>query len=142
MGLEQHFPNLARTTYSVTSPLTPAYNCIAWAAGDSTRWWWPDDHVYWPGGVPVEESLDSFVAAFETLEYEACPDGQLEPGFEKVAIYASADAVPTHAARQLPNGLWTSKLGKDVDIEHELEGLTSQKYGKAVRFLRRPRLQP
>jgi hypothetical protein len=50
-------------------------------------------------------------------------------GREKVALYA-VDAVPTHAARQLPNGWWTSKLGPNVDIEHaDLSALADGVYG-------------
>ena len=34
--LESMFPHLARSAYAITSPSTPEYNCIAWAAGDSS----------------------------------------------------------------------------------------------------------
>jgi hypothetical protein len=27
--------------WSVTSPADTLTNCIAWAAGDTTQWWWP-----------------------------------------------------------------------------------------------------
>lgn len=30
--LEQQFPNLARSGYTITSPDTIDYNCVAWAA--------------------------------------------------------------------------------------------------------------
>jgi hypothetical protein len=61
----------------------------------------------------------------------------VEFGWEKVAIYAT-DEGPAHAARQLENSRWTSKLGPDDDIEHTLEGLCSPLYGSVVQFLRRP----
>ena len=32
--MEQAFPNLADSGYSITSERSPRYNCIAWAAGD------------------------------------------------------------------------------------------------------------
>jgi hypothetical protein len=51
----------------------------------------------------------------------------LEKGFEKVAIYVKGNQNPTHAARQLDSGIWTSKIGNEEDIEHSspavLEGL-------------------
>jgi hypothetical protein len=31
--------------------------------------------------------------------------------FQKIAIYADAQNVPRHVARQVPNGEWTSKIG-------------------------------
>ncbi|HEV3083903.1 MAG TPA: hypothetical protein VGY66_29240 [Gemmataceae bacterium] len=70
----------------------------------------------------------------------SCAGPELESGFEKIAVYALASGAPTHAARQLPSGAWLSKLGDLQDIEHQtLEALEGRDYGKAVRFLRRPR---
>jgi hypothetical protein len=133
------FPFLEQGTYRETSPATPTYNCIAWAAGEDFRWWWPTHGVYyWPKAAPLEETVESFVLAFRSLSYETCDNGDLERGWDKVAIYADDDSAPTHMARQLPNGKWTSKLGSDVDIEHtmphEVEGPL---YGRVVRFLKR-----
>ena len=47
---ESLFPDLARTGYQVTSPPDPVYNCIAWAAGRTDEWWWPDvgGFEFWP----------------------------------------------------------------------------------------------
>ena len=56
---------------------------------------------------------------FEQLGYQECATDELEPGFEKVALFVNVDNLPTHAARQLPNGSWTSKLGRWQDIEHQ-----------------------
>ncbi len=140
---ENLFPDLRRTGYQVTSPPDPLYNCIAHAAGISDAWWWPDEggFDYWPAGAVREQTLTAFLQAFATIGYLPCPDGSLEPSWEKVAIYATNDG-PVHAARQLENGRWTSKLGPDDDIEHVLEGLISATYGTVTQFLRRPRPQP
>lgn len=73
--------------------------------------WWPFPHptsAYWPPGEPRVETLDSFILAFRTLGYELAYHARLEPGFEKVAIYADANGTPTHMARQLESGAWTS----------------------------------
>lgn len=140
---EDSFPNLNRDEYRVTSPVSDRYNCIAWAAGDDTDWWWPtpDSDNYWPDDAPLEETLASFRVAFESLGYRECATDELELGFEKVAIFAK-DGVPTHAARQLANGRWTSKLGECQDIEHQfLSALAgnSSPYGNVALLLRRPR---
>ncbi|HMD98104.1 MAG TPA: hypothetical protein VKM93_12350 [Terriglobia bacterium] len=37
------FPNLNAGNHEITSAASRLYNCIAWAAGDTQRWWWPDD---------------------------------------------------------------------------------------------------
>jgi hypothetical protein len=39
---EENFPNLTKQNYHVTSDETGDYNCIAFAAGDESNWWWPD----------------------------------------------------------------------------------------------------
>ncbi|MBI4602099.1 MAG: hypothetical protein HY721_09080 [Planctomycetes bacterium] len=124
----------------ITSPKSSHYNCIAWAAGTNAEWWWPDPFgvYYWPQDVPRLETLDAFLAAYSTLCYESCGDGSLEAGFEKVAVYANAQGVPTHAARQLPSGRWTSKVGALEDIEHDsLAALTGAAYGRPARFMKR-----
>lgn len=135
--MEFAFPRLEEEGYRQTSKHTPEYNCIAWAAGDADRWWWPSPEAYWPPGIAEDATLECFVAAFRTRGYEPCADGALEDGFEKVALYADAAGIPTHAARQLPSGRWTSKLGTEVDIEHTLPGLEGPAYGKVTVFLRR-----
>jgi hypothetical protein len=44
----------------------------------------------------------------------------------------------THAARQLPDGQWTSKLGKYVDIEHSApEDVAGGVYGEVMQFMKR-----
>ncbi len=63
-------------------------------------------------------------------------DGSFEVGFEKVAIFAK-NGVPTHAARQIDEHCWTSKLGGNVDIEHELKSIEGATYGNVVRYLKR-----
>mgnify|MGYP001594819526 CR=1 FL=1 len=120
----------------VTSPSSKEYNCIAWAAGDEKRFWWPFGG-YWPPVVPRETSLEVFVKLFNNLGYEKCDHGDLEPGYRKIAIYAKTDGIPTHAARQLDNGKWTSKLGKAEDVEHDGLMLPILSYGQPVLFLRR-----
>jgi hypothetical protein len=136
------FPNLESCGYSITSPSSRKYNCIAWAAGDVERKWWPvdDPRYYWPDVVsPRIENLNCFFVAFATMGYTVCIDGLPEPGFEKVAIYVDpSTGVPTHMARQLPGGEWTSKLGNAYDISHETPyGLESEVYGVVAGFLRR-----
>ena len=145
-----NFPNLTRRNHGVTSDPTPdsgpepLYNCVAWAAGVNDVWWWPDDPLcYWPPGIPSELTLAAFVAAFETLGYETCDDGLLEVDVEKVVIYVDGNGFPTHVARQLITGRWTSKLGRWEDIEHTtelvLQGNGQFHYGSARQYMKRPR---
>jgi hypothetical protein len=143
---EAVFPDLRRADYEVTSDEDWAYNCIAHAAGRADAPWWPVEEgtagVFWPEGAPREETMAAFVAAYRGEGYEPCPGPDREEGFEKIALYADAAGTPTHAARQLPSGAWTSKLGDWEDIEHQgLEALAGSTYGRPVQFLRRPQLR-
>ena len=135
------FPNLNSTNWTPTSPPSDRYNCIAWAAGKGPtdpEWWWPspDDSGYtWPDGVPREATVENFVHAFETLGFEVCCNGSIEEGIEKVVLYTK-DIEPTHMARQLPDGSWTSKLGLNMDINHTTpEALEGPEYGRVRVFM-------
>lgn len=45
---------------------------------------------------------------------------------------------PTHVARQLDDGKWTSKLGSNEDIiHHTLDGLEGEKYGQVTTIMTR-----
>ena len=90
--------------------------------------------------APLKHSIASLVSGFETLGYEPCADAHQKPGFEKLALYADEYGSPTHVARQLSYGNWTSKLGAFEDIEHKtLRALEGVLYGKVVQHLRRRR---
>lgn len=139
---DTEFPNLGREGWQRTSE--PAnYNCIAFAAGDLHRFWWPNLYApepsddYWPTGVPNEETVAAFVSALATRGFTPCADGEMEAGFEKLALYA-LHGTPKHAAVQQPNGRWRSKLGPHEDVETTLQGLVGPCYGDVVQFLRRP----
>ena len=136
------FPNLNDANHRITSDQTLRYNCIAWAAESDSRWWWPSpgrtSRSYWPPGVPREVTLAAFIEAFRALAYEECEDGSLETGFQKIALFTDDSSKPTHAARQLPNGSWTSKLGVLEDIVHAaVDDVNGPLYGAPVQFMRR-----
>ena len=62
----------------------------------------------------------------------------LEDGYEKVVFYSDENGTPTHFARQLTSGKWTSKLGNLNDIEHDtLDSLICARYGKPGLVLKR-----
>jgi len=139
-ALEQIFPGLANGDYRFTSPADPDYNCVAWALQDTRNWWWPGpdlEREYWPEGVVREPTLAAFRAMFESHGYAAGCDDGIEAGFEKIAVFADTQGKPRHAARQLSNGRWTSKLGNGPDIEHGLRDLEGVRYGSVVLLMKR-----
>jgi len=76
--LEDYFSQLEAGGYRVTSPDTPSYNCVAWAAGDETAWWEPDpnNQYYWPPGPPREFSIEAYIEAYQSLGYSSCDGGK------------------------------------------------------------------
>lgn len=116
------FPNHKRSGMYVHSPPVITYNCIAFAAGEDFRLWWPNSApvAYWPIPDVPDEKVERLVEAFERLGYERCWTGIRRRGFEKVAIYQDENGNMTHAARQGPSGEWESKLGYDVGVCHDV----------------------
>lgn len=124
--MEKRFERLRPTDYEGKSDPDWDYNCIAWAMGRDDKHFWPSEigGSTWPKGLPREEpgaeTLANFIRAFRRIQYKVSnkKDYSLERGIEKVAIYVKSQQNPTHAARQLPSGIWTSKIGEEEDIEH------------------------
>jgi len=134
----QAFPRLTPHNHRLTSPASIDYNCIGWAAGDVEHWWQPG--VFWPiQARPGDYGIEILEQLFKALGYENCGmDASLEPGFDKVALFGHP-LYYTHAARQLPNGQWTSKLGKAEDIEHDTpHDVAGGAYAEVVQFMKRP----
>ena len=142
MNLEAIFPGLQGANYLITSPAETQYNCVAWAIGTTADWWWPDaaSQFFWPAGITRDLTLPAFEELFAAHGYVVCQLDALEPGFEKIAVFATPDHRPQHAARQLASGRWTSKLGMLEDIEHDLHHLAGGIYGSVVLLMKRPDL--
>jgi hypothetical protein len=125
--------------HKITSNQDLTYNCIGFAANDTTRWWSHESGYYWP--APNRSPLvSSLVQVFVGLNFDNLgPRGNrdLETGVLKVVLYEK-NGQWTHAARQLPNGKWTSKLGRDEDIEHDTpECLCGATYGTVHCIMRK-----
>ncbi len=131
------FPRLTPTNHRITSPRSPDYNCIAWSAEDRQHWWQPG--VFWPVPAPPNDyGIGVLAQLFLFLKYADCAlDASVEPEFEKVALYSDGSFY-THACRQLPTGKWTSKLGREEDIEHETpDDVGGGVYGSVIQILKR-----
>src|SRR3984957_4658468 len=74
--------------------------------------------------VPFDNSPNTFIQAYGTRGYVPCGmNSAPEERFERIALFAKhklGKLEATHAARLLPNGCWTSKLGPCEDIEHHM----------------------
>lgn len=133
----QNFPSLANVAAKKTSEADDRYNCIAWAFGDNgNRWWWPSPRCYWPLNPAGKSVAEAFADWFQADGWEETPSEVVEVGYQKVALFA-LNGKPTHGARLLPNGLWTSKLGADIDLSHALSDLVGPKYGEVHKIYRK-----
>jgi hypothetical protein len=137
------FPNLK--DHSVESDTDSTYNCIAFAAGDKTRWWEdlliPQPGFYWPPGAHRDDDVGSIEAlkrCYAEIGYEECGDGSFEPGYTKVALYAKKANDYQHAAVLDGTGTWSSKLGDGYDIRHKTaQCLSGPFYGAVMCYMRR-----
>ena len=134
------FPSLNGDNSRVTSNADSSYNCFAWAGRYTDRWLDPIKPLgYWPPDIPSKATLNNFTLVYEADGWSRCESPDVEPGFEKIAIYTDRRGLPQHAARQLENGRWTSKLGEAEDIEHDtLQVFDDSIYGTPARYMRRP----
>jgi hypothetical protein len=134
----QDFPNYPAEPFEATSPASGRYNCIAWALEETSRFYWPgpEEFFNWVDDLPRTETLEILARLFQGRGYEVCKNTVLEAGFQKVALFAK-DGLPTHAARQLPDGFWTSKLGALEDVRHSLSAISGGLYGEVALVLKR-----
>lgn len=146
--LLQAFPKLSQDKdFKVTSKATSVYNCIAWAYKIDNMWMWPntgeylflDGVHYWPSDEIMDCDVSNFIEAFKQKGYECCENSDFESGFRKITLYVKPDTTEcTHAARELSNGCWTSKLGSSNDIQHGTpDAIENGDYGKVYCFMKK-----
>ena len=141
--IARYFENLRPDgEYQETSKENWNYNCIAWALHDERQWWWPERGLgyYWPPGVPFDNKRETLIKIFEIHGYSKCESAEFEKSYEKIAIYERPESGVEHAARQLQNGSWTSKLGEWEDISHKTpQSVECEDYGIVVQVMKRYR---
>ena len=147
--LYEQFPLLRTDTlFSLKKKPSIAYNCIALTLGIYNFCVWPtysgivtnpnnNQRVFWPKELPLDDSLENFIKMYNMFDYVECNnDLYYEDGYTKIAIYAINNVV-THAALQLTENKWASKIGYSFGITHQLKSLEGEKYGKVVKFMKR-----
>ena len=103
MSPSARFPNLTATNHTETSPATPRYNCVAWAAEDTDHWWQPGTFwlpADWPGN---DFGLAALETAFRELGYEDVGgDYSLDPGTSRLLCTAPDSCTRTPHANSPP----------------------------------------
>ena len=138
------FPNSFNEPFIKTSLATEKYNCIAHAVFNDSEWYEPAKPEYltfWPNDVPREYTIDAYFQLFESYGYSKCKNGDIEEGFIKIAFFYSTNKYNNpdsfHAARQLSDGQWTSKLGESIDVSHTLNAMSNSNYGEVIQFFKK-----
>ena len=132
------FPNLSNEEFEIVEQPSEDYNCIAYAADDVSQPWDYNANHYWPPWATRDSRIESLREVFSGLGYEQCDNADLEDGYLKVALYES-QGESKHAAAQMPNGAWRSKMGEGPLIEHRSpESLSGGIYGEVYCLMRRP----
>lgn len=117
-NLREAYPRATAKNFRITSP--PAfYNCISWVERDTGRWWEPGGigGFYWPAELGDATDLDAYYRLFRYLGFDDCASGSLEPGVEKICIYARNRSF-VHVAFQRSDGEWSSKISDNCDVRH------------------------
>ena len=131
------FPKLASEDFEIVEQPSEQYNCIAYAAGDTSQWWDHSPRHYWPAHATRSSSIENLKEVFIGLGFEQCQDSSAEDDYQKIALYEQ-QGVWTHAAVQTPSGRWRSKMGQGPVIEHSSpESLSSGPYGNPTITMRR-----
>lgn len=90
--LEAVFPGLVGAAWEIASPRDPTYNCVAFALGDTDRWWWPlalpASAAHWPEDVPRAETVEAVASMLATLGFAPTDDESPSDELWKVALYA------------------------------------------------------
>ena len=135
--LAREFHRLSYEGFEFVGEPSKRYNCIAYAAGDTTNPWSHYGDNYWPEHATRSADIQSLVEVFAGLGFVQCRDSSLEDGYEKVALYEKQGEW-MHAALQTPNGRWRSKMGQGPVIEHlSPESLSGGMYGNPTIYMRR-----
>jgi hypothetical protein len=108
--VKKDFPRLGGL-YEVMGPSTKGYNCIAWSIGVTDRWVWPGETV---------ADFDRLYGQEGYRRVKGLPLA-LEENRDRIVLYGKTvdgTVKATHAARQLEDGSWSSKLGAAPLIRH------------------------
>lgn len=135
------FPKLRDDrNFTIESPETPIYNCIAFAMGTQDVWVDASSKAWawWPENVSRDDTPVALTQAFEAVSFECCSDDAPEKDFDKVALY-SKDGKWTHAAKILDSGeAYHSKFGQSFDATHSGDSFAGSRYGDVFQFMKRP----
>ena len=135
--------------FEFTSPKKKGYNCVGYALGEvnkdidmlalSKRF---DLSPFGLSNEQLDHTINGYIKLITGLYgYEICDTSEAEDGFDKIVLFEGIDEDGDlnflHMAKQLGNGIWTSKMGTFEDIEHLTPDAVNGYYGKPKVFMKR-----
>lgn len=113
------------------------YNCISHTLNINNDISWPfDNNNYWPVSRNLtKESFDKFYE-FHGFEKMNLLDFSYDSKYIKVALYTNK-GIPTHAAIQVDEFFWESKIGELGIIKHDLFEIEDNVYGEVAQIYRK-----
>ena len=118
------FPNLANEDFDIICPESTRYNCIAYAAGDTSQPWSDESGDYWPLEVPRSPTIGGLENLFRWLGFEKCRRPRLPADYLNVALYAS-EGLWQHAALQMPTAAGAASWVKGGRLSNTRRPLAS-----------------
>ncbi|MBI2265382.1 MAG: hypothetical protein HYU64_09455 [Armatimonadetes bacterium] len=119
---KSYFPALDVEKAVVSGEATMAYNCISWTVGETHQWFWPP---YMYPESSEEEAFDKFYASYGL---KPSPQGEVAKWRNDQGLTHGCVSGPDHGPR------WESKCGGSLKIQHDLNELESEVYGKVDGF--------
>jgi len=113
------------------------FNCFSFVIDIYNDWCGASTKI-WHNQNDRHSTILNYIQFYSTYNYKICNDDIQEPEYDKIAIYAINNNV-SHVCKQF-GGMWRSKLGSNVIIEHKLEWLSGadyENYGDIVVFMKR-----
>ena len=110
------------------------FNCIGYALSINE---FVSYHIsrYWIDSVPRNASIINLVKIFEHFGFERC-NSLVETGYKKIVIYGN-HGISKHAAIQLDNIWYESKMGSYEICKHTLEAIEGALYGYPKVWMRK-----
>jgi hypothetical protein len=134
MSINRKYPDLMNK-YTIIGRPDDCYNSIAWAMGDTQRYWDPHPYTYgyWPNDLDKELTADVLLKLFFSHGYTISENTQYENGARKVVIYVRTNYYQRYFYNQRiteashvavlqelsQNTGWTSKIEKCELINHQ-----------------------
>ncbi len=102
---------------------------------------WPDasEEYAWPEKLQRKPTIENFIVFYQMCGFCKADNFLLETGWEKIAIFEDMGEV-AHAARQLEDGSWVSRIGDLVDVIHyDLDAVSGGANGLPCAVVKRVR---